>query len=96
MNNSEFTYEQIKARMIRKLYKRANWGKSHTSIENLKKGFHQKNLGKKGLRQVNKVAEDLIRSGLLRSKPTSYGCEVSLEFTKKDELLAITGEKKNT
>jgi len=31
----------------------------------------------------------MIKDGLLHSKSTGYGLEVSLEFTRKDELLGI-------
>ena len=86
---SEFTDEQIMARLILKLYKRGNWGKSHTSFENLKKGFSQRNLGKKGLKRVDRIAKTMIKSGLLHSKPTGYGLEVSLEFARKADILAI-------
>ena len=86
---SEFTDEQIMARIILKLYRRGNWGKSHTSFENLKKGFNPRDLGKKGLKRVDRMSEIMIKSGLLHSKSTGYGLEVSLEFTRKDELLAI-------
>ncbi len=77
------------ARLIHKLYRRGNWGKSHTSFENLKKGFNQRNLGKKGLKRVDKIGERMIKDGLLHPKSTGYGLEVSLEFTRKDELLGI-------
>lgn len=64
-------------------------GESHTSFENLKKGFNQRDLGKKGLKRVDRVGERMIKSGLLHSKQTRYGLEVSLEFTAKDELAKI-------
>jgi hypothetical protein len=31
----------------------------------------------------------MIKAGLLHSKQTKYGLEVSLEFTRKDELIDI-------
>lgn len=89
MNMYEFSDEEIMARLIHKLYRRGNWGKSHTSFENLKKGFNQRNLGKKGLKRVDKIGQRMIKDGLLHSKSTGYGLEVSLEFTRKDELLGI-------
>lgn len=85
----DFSDEDIMARIIHKLYRRGNWGESHTSFENLKKGFNQRDLGKKGLKRVDKIGEQMIKSRLLRSKQTSYGLEVSLEFTRKDELIKI-------
>jgi hypothetical protein len=86
---SEFTDEEITARLIQKLYRRGNWGESHTNFENLKKGFNQRNLGKKGFKRVDKLAERMIKDGLLHSKSTGYGLEVSLEYTRKDELFLI-------
>ncbi|MGI0093969.1 MAG: hypothetical protein ACREA8_07695 [Nitrosotalea sp.] len=85
----DFSDEDIMARITHKLYRRGNWGESHTSFENLKKGFNQRDLGKKGLKRVDKIGEQMIKSGLLRSKQTSYGLEVSLEFARKDELIKI-------
>lgn len=85
----DFSDEEIMARIIHKLYRRGNWGESHTSFENLKKGFNQRDLGKKGLKRVDKVGEQMIKTGLLHSKQTKYGLEVSLEFTRKDELIDI-------
>ncbi len=85
----DFSDEEIMARITHKLYRRGNWGESHTSFENLKKGFNQRDLGKKGLKRVDKVGEQMIKAGLLHSKQTKYGLEVSLEFTRKDELTDI-------
>lgn len=85
----DFSDEEIMARIIHKLYRRGNWGESHTSFENLKKGFNQRDLGKKGLKRVDKVGENMIKAGLLHPKQTGYGLEVSLEFTRKDELISI-------
>ena len=85
----EFTDEQIMARLILKLYRRGNWNKSHTNFENLKKGFNQRNLGKKGFKRVDKISEIMIKAGLLHSKSTKYGLEVSLEYSRKDELSDI-------
>lgn len=72
------TDEQIKASILLKLYKRGNWGASHTSFENLKKGFKISELGKKGLRRIDDVGKELIRTGLILRKPTHYGLEISL------------------
>ena len=85
----DFSDEEIMARIIHKLYRRGNWGESHTSFENIKKGFNQRDLGKKGLKRIVKVGEQMIKSGLLHSKQTKYGLEVSLEFTQKDKLIDI-------
>lgn len=73
-----FTDDEVKARILLKLYRYGKWGASHTSFENLKKGFNQRDLGKKGASRVDDVGKDLIKSNWLLSKPTGYGSEVSL------------------
>lgn len=76
----------IKRGLIRKLFYLGKWGRSHTSFDNLPKGFP------KELRKgVKTVAKDLIKKGLLLSKPTSYGIQVSLNPTKKPEIENILG-----
>ncbi len=72
------TDEQIKAAILLKLYKRGNWGASHTSFENLKKGFKIGELGKKGLKRIDDIGKEVIRTGLILRKPTHYGLEISL------------------
>jgi len=72
------TNEQIKGTILLKLYKRGNWGGSHTAFDNLKKGFKEKELGKGGLKRVDNIGRELIREGLLFAKPTHYELQVSL------------------
>jgi hypothetical protein len=74
--------EEIEARILNKLARHRKWGDSHTSFENLKKGFPS-HVGK----EVNKTADELIREGLLLQKPTSYELEISLNPDKKEEIL---------
>ena len=70
--------DQIKATLLFKLHKRGNWGASHTAFDNLKKGWKREDLGKHGLKRMEKLARELIRQGLIVFKPTSYGPQVSL------------------
>ncbi len=83
------TDEQIKAAILLKLYKRGNWGGSHTAFDNLKKGFKDKELGKGGLRRVENMGRRLIREGLLLAKPTYYGLQVSLNPRQNRAVMAI-------
>ncbi len=78
--------EEIKGRIIRKLFRRGNWGASHTSFENLKKGFTQRDTGKQGSKKVDKMGESLIKENLILSKPTGYGLEVSLNPKMIDKI----------
>jgi len=84
-----FSDEEIMARIILKLFKHSKWGASHTSFENLKKGFSIRDLGKGGAKRVDKIGKDMIRSGLMLSKPTSYGLEVSLNSQRSQEIMII-------
>ena len=84
-----FSDEQIKATILFKLYKRGNWGGSHTASENLKKGFKDSDLGKGGLQRVEKMARELVRAGLIIPKPTSYGLQVSLNPRQNEAIIAI-------
>lgn len=83
------TDEQIKAAILLKLYKRGNWGGSHTAFDNLKKGFKEKELGKGGLKRVNHMGRELIRKGLFLAKPTRYGLQVSLNPRQRQAIRTI-------
>ncbi len=76
--------EAIRKDLLRKLYKKRMFQHKHTSFDNLSKGFPS-HLG----REVKKVAEELIREGILLTKPTSYGLEVSLNSQKLKEIEEI-------
>jgi hypothetical protein len=81
--------DEIKATILFKLHKRGNWGGSHTAFENLKKGFKESDLGKGGLKRVDKNAGELMRSGLIIQKPTHYGLQVSLNPRQNGTIIAI-------
>jgi hypothetical protein len=81
--------DQIRATILFKLYKRGNWGGSHTAFENLKKGFKESELGKGSLKRVEKLAKELMRSGLIIQKPTSYGLQVSLNPRQNATIIVI-------
>lgn len=73
--------EEIVKALLRKLVYMGKWGESHTSIDNLPKGFPSHVRG-----DVKDVAKELIRKGFLLCKSTSYGAEVSLNLEKKKEI----------
>ncbi|MCD5409468.1 MAG: hypothetical protein LRZ87_01710, partial [Methanocellales archaeon] len=82
-----------------KLKRRGKWGKAHTSFDKLSTGIprHLRGVLKRLQRynshrssicdKAKEAGYDLIKSGLLLSKPTSYGLEVSLNPKRKDEIL---------
>ena len=71
----------IKAKILFKLARRRNWGKSHTAFDNLKKGFKPGDHN-----DVKKAGEELIKENLLFRKPTGYGLHVSLNQEKAVEI----------
>ena len=81
---SEITDEEIKADILHKLFRKKKWGGSHTAFENLYKWCE-----KRYAHRYKKVGEMLIKEGLLISKPTSYGLQVSLNPRKKSEIITI-------
>ena len=71
----------LKATILKKLKRRGKWGHAHTSIDNLMSGIPKHLRG-----HAKEVVDELIRDGLLLVKPTSYGLEVSLNPSRKDEI----------
>jgi len=60
------------------------WGAKHTSFDNIPKGAPQHMRG-----GIKEAAEQLIKDGYLIQKPTGYGLEVSLNFSRKNEIFDI-------
>ena len=75
-------YNLIKKLILRKLVRHKMWMHKHTSIHNLPKGLPQHLRGK----EIKNVIKDLLKEGILLSKPTHYGLEVSLNIKKKSEI----------
>lgn len=73
--------EVLKATILKKLKRRGKWGGAHTSFDILVKGIPKHLRG-----EAKEVATELIKVGLLLSKPTSYGLEVSLNPERKEEI----------
>ena len=75
--------DEIKRFILRKLVRHRMWMHKHTSIHNLPKGLPDYLRSK---REVRKVIDELLKSGILLSKPTSYGLQVSLNIKRKKEI----------
>ena len=75
--------DKIKATILYHLRRKRIIGNVHTHFDTLKKGFPS-HLGK----DVDKVAKQLIKQGVIITKPTSYGLQVSLN---KERLKEIEG-----
>ncbi len=73
--------------ILRKLFRRRVIGGKHTAIEHLTKGLPKHVIG-----EAKNAVNELIKEGLVLSKPTSYGLQVSLNPEKIDEISRIVEE----
>ena len=73
--------DRIKATMLYHLRRKKIISGVHTPFDTLKKGFPS-HLGK----DVHKVAKELIKQGLIITKPASYGLQVSLNKERLKEI----------
>lgn len=78
----EVTDEEIKNHILFKLYWKKYWGGRHTALESVKKGI-PKHLGGRYI----ELTKELIKEGLIGSKPTSYGLQISLNPKLREEII---------
>lgn len=76
--------QAIRSRILFKMCRHRWWGGKHTAFDNIPKGFP-----KEFRNAVKQELEQLIREGLVVSKPTGYGLHVSLNVQKKAEIEQI-------
>ncbi len=74
--------EEIKGKILHKLTRLGKFKHSHTSVNNLPKGFPKDIRGR-----VKDNIKDLKKEGILFSKPTNYGEEVSINLDRKDKIM---------
>ncbi|MEK6829375.1 MAG: hypothetical protein AABY15_04555 [Nanoarchaeota archaeon] len=77
----EFSEDIIKARLLYHLRRKKVIGGVHTPFDALRRGFPS-HLGK----EINKSARELIKQGLIVTKPAPYGLQVSLNKDKLKEI----------
>ncbi len=74
--------DEIKGKILHKLTRLGKFNHSHTSIDNLPKGFPKDLRG-----TVKYYVEELIKEEVLFVKPTSYGKEVSINSEKRERIM---------
>jgi len=74
----------IKQVILRKLFRRRIIGGKHTAFEHVTAGIPKHLNG-----DAKKAAEDLIKQGLILTKPTSYGLQMSLNTDRIDDIIRI-------
>ncbi|MBM3309314.1 MAG: hypothetical protein FJY77_03585 [Candidatus Altiarchaeales archaeon] len=76
-----WTDDEIKGKILHKLTRLGKFKHSHTSIDNLPKGFPAHEIGR-----AKTLIKDMKKEQLLLAKPTSYGEEVSINLEKTGEI----------
>jgi len=76
--------DQIRAYILRKLARFRKWGESHTAFDHIQSGMpsHLRDKAKD-------EGKKLIRDGLILSKSTHYGLEISLNPLRAKEIKDI-------
>lgn len=74
--------KEIRGKILHKLTRLGKFKHSHTSIDNLPKGFPGDIRGR-----VKESVGELIKEGILFIKPTNYGFEVSINTEKKEKIM---------
>jgi hypothetical protein len=77
-----WTKEEIKGKILHKLARFGKFEHSHTAIEHLQKGFPKDLAGK-----AKEMIQELKKEGILKSKPTSYGEQVSINVEKTEQVM---------
>jgi len=77
-----WTDDEVKGKILHKLTRLGKFKHSHTSIDNLPKGFPKDIRG-----GVKDRVNELIKENLLLVKPTNYGKEVSVNPDEKEKIL---------
>lgn len=77
-----WTDEEIKGKILHKLTRLGKFAHSHTSIDNLSKGFPKEVRGR-----VKDMSKELKKEGILLSKPTNYGEEISINPQVKEKIM---------
>lgn len=76
--------KEIRIAIIEKMIKHRLWGRRHTSIDNIPKGFPPSTI-----KDVKDEIKNLVKEGYIIQKPTHYGLEVSLNPAMKSEIEEI-------
>ncbi len=74
--------EEIKGKILHKLARFGKFEHSHTAIEHLQKGFPKDLAGR-----VKYLVRELKKEGILKTKPTSYGEQLSINVDMAEKVM---------
>lgn len=75
--------DEIKGKILHKLTRLGKFKHSHTSINNLPKGFPKDLRGR-----VKGMVKELVKERILLTKPTSYGLEISINLDEQEKVMS--------
>ena len=73
---------EIKGKILHKLTRLGKFSHSHTSIDNLQKGFPKDIRGK-----VKELVKELVKERILMTKQTHYGLEISVNIDEQEKIM---------
>lgn len=76
--------EEIKGKILHKMSRKGKFSASHTSVDNLPKGFPAHEIGR-----VKAIVKEMKREGLFIVKPTFYGEQVSINLERPEDVLRL-------
>lgn len=76
-----WTDKEIKGKILHKLTRFGKFEQSHTAIEHLQKGFQKDLAGR-----VKDIVRELKKEGILKSKSTNYGEQLSINVEMIEEV----------
>jgi len=74
--------DEIKGKILHKLVRFGKFEHSHTAIENLQKGFPKDITGR-----AKELIQELKKEGILKSKPTNYGEQISINVDETERVM---------
>ena len=74
--------DEIKGKILHKLTRFGKFEHNHTAIEHLQKGFPKDQVGR-----VKELIQELKKEGILKSKPTNYGEQISINVEKSEQVM---------
>ncbi len=77
---------EIQSTILHQLFRKHKWMANHTAYDKIKKWVVAGLKGKNG-KETDRNLKQLIKEGLVISKPTNYGLQISLNIEFKEEIM---------
>ena len=78
--------DEIQAVILHQLFRKQKWMANHIAYDKIKKCVVAGLRGKNG-KETDRNLKQLIKENLILAKPASYGLQISLNISHKEEIL---------